>query len=73
MLALLWLGSLLGCGFSPWPGNFHMPWAQPEKKKKVEMRKGRGGALSPQVAAGVLAELSRCPSPAPGPRCSRAV
>ena len=25
---------LLWHGFDPWPGNFHMPWAQPGKKKK---------------------------------------
>ena len=24
----LWLG------FVPWPGNFHMPWVLPKKKKK---------------------------------------
>ena len=23
-----WPGSLLWHGFSPWPGNFHMPWVQ---------------------------------------------
>ena len=26
--------SLLWCEFHPWPGNFHMPHAQPKKKKK---------------------------------------
>ena len=25
-LSLLWLGSLLRCGFDPWPGNFGMLW-----------------------------------------------
>ena len=34
-LLLLWLGSLLWYGFNPWPGNFHMPWAQPKKKKGI--------------------------------------
>lgn len=24
-------GSLLWCGFNPWPRNFHRPWAQPKK------------------------------------------
>ena len=32
VLLQLWLG------FSPWPGNFHMPWVQPLKKKKVETK-----------------------------------
>ena len=27
-LLLLWLG------FSPWPGNFHMPWVRSKKKKR---------------------------------------
>ena len=30
-LSLQWLGSLLWRRFSPWPGNFHMPWAWPKK------------------------------------------
>ena len=34
VLSLQWLGSLLCCGFSPWPRNFHMPQAWPKKKKK---------------------------------------
>ena len=25
--------------FSPWPRNFHMPWAWPKKKKKKEKQK----------------------------------
>ena len=33
-LSLLGLGSLLWCGFHPWPGNFHMPWAQPKRTKE---------------------------------------
>ena len=32
-LALLWLRLLLSLGFSPWPGNFHMPRVWPKKKK----------------------------------------
>ena len=32
-LSLQRLGSLLWCGLDPWPGNFHMPWAQPKYKK----------------------------------------
>ena len=35
VLSLQWLGSLLWCRFNPWPGNFHMPWAQPKKKKNL--------------------------------------
>ena len=34
VLSLQWLRSLLCCGFSPWPRNFHMPQAWPKKKKK---------------------------------------
>ena len=33
-LSLQWLGSLLRRRFHPWPGNFHMPWVGPKKKKK---------------------------------------
>lgn len=34
-LSLLWLRSLLGLGFDPWQGNFHMLWVStPPKKKK---------------------------------------
>lgn len=36
--SLLWLGSLLWYRFYLWPGNFHMPWAQPKKKKKKRKR-----------------------------------
>ena len=34
VVSLQQLGSLLQCSFDPWPGNFHMPWAQPPKIKK---------------------------------------
>ena len=33
-LSLQQLGSLLRPRFSPWPGNFHLPWVQKKKKKK---------------------------------------
>ena len=33
-LSLQRLGSLLWHRFDPWPRNFHMPWAWPERKKK---------------------------------------
>ena len=33
-LSLWWLRSLLRLGFDLWPGNSHMPWVWPEKKKK---------------------------------------
>ena len=33
-LPLLWCRSQLQLRFSPWPGNFCMPWVQPKKKKK---------------------------------------
>ena len=29
----------LQLGFSPWPGNFHMPWVAALKKKKKERKK----------------------------------
>ena len=32
-VSLLWLRSLLWHRFYPWPGNFHLPQAQPKKKK----------------------------------------
>ena len=32
-LSLQWLGSLLGCRFNPWPGNFRMLWAWPRKSQ----------------------------------------
>ena len=32
-LSLQWLESLLWCSFDPWPGNFHMLWVWPKKKK----------------------------------------
>ena len=32
VLSLLWLRSLLQHGFDPWPRNFCMPWAQPNKQ-----------------------------------------
>ena len=38
-LSLLWLGSLMWCGFHPWPGNFCTLWEQPKKKKKRKKRK----------------------------------
>ena len=33
-LPLLWLRSLLWHRFHPWPGQFHMLWMCPKKKKK---------------------------------------
>ena len=32
-LSVQWPGSLLWCGFDPWPRNFCMPWAWPHKKE----------------------------------------
>ena len=40
VLSLLWFRSVLWCGFSPWPGNFHMLWVW-QKKKKKKKRKER--------------------------------
>ena len=33
VLSLQWLRLLLWHGFDPWPGNFHVPWVWPKKKK----------------------------------------
>ena len=38
-LSLQWLGSVPGCRFNPWPGNFHMPYVQPKKKEKKRKEK----------------------------------
>ena len=35
----LWCRLQLWVRFSPWPGNFHMPQAQPLKKKKKRKKK----------------------------------
>ena len=35
---------LLWHGFDPWPGNFHMPWVLPKKKKeRKEYRREKDG------------------------------
>ena len=34
VLSLLWLGSLVWCGFGPWPRNFCVLQAWPKGKKK---------------------------------------
>ena len=39
VLSLEYLGFLLWCRFSRWPGYFHMPWARPQKKKEKLMEK----------------------------------
>ena len=39
VLSLLQPGLLLLPRFDPWPGNFHMLWAQPKKKKKLEVER----------------------------------
>ena len=41
VLSLLWLGSPLWHGFSPWPLNFHMPWVQPKKKKREKRERSK--------------------------------
>ena len=37
VLPQLWLE------FRPWPGNFHMPWVQPDQKKKRKEKKKEKG------------------------------
>ena len=38
----LWLTNLTRTmRFRVWPGNFHMLWAQPQKKKKKKKKKGK--------------------------------
>ena len=34
-LLLQWLWLLLWCRLEPWPGNFHIPWAQKNKTKQT--------------------------------------
>ena len=45
-LSLQWLRSLPWCGFSLWPGNFHMWWMQLKKNKKGGIAQTRCGGLS---------------------------
>ena len=35
VLPLWWLGSLLWCRFSLWPGNFHMPQVEPKRNSEI--------------------------------------
>ena len=51
-LSLLWLGSPLRCGFDPWPGNFHMLWAQPKTKQNKTKTLQRALSLSSALRAG---------------------
>ena len=44
-----WLGLLLWCRFDPWPWNFHMSWAWPRKKKKIEGEKASELDMSPDL------------------------
>ena len=44
-------------GFYPWPRNFHMPWVQPEKKKKIKCRK-RGPKSSREPFGGLVKGLT---------------
>lgn len=37
-LSLQQLGSLLCCGFNPWPRDFHMLWARTKKKLQKDQR-----------------------------------
>ena len=46
-----WLGSLLWHRFDSWPGNFHMTWMQPKKKKK-SMAFAQACSLPPSLRAG---------------------
>ena len=39
-LSLYQFRLLLWPGFGPWPGNFHMLWAQPKKKKDLTSENG---------------------------------
>ena len=38
VLSLQQLGSLLWHGFHPWPRNFHIPQAQPKKKRAKDVK-----------------------------------
>lgn len=47
VLSLQQLASLVRCGFDPWHGCFHTPWAWPKKKKREREREmcKRAGVL----------------------------
>ena len=60
-LSLQWLGLLPWLRFDSWPGNFHMPQAQPKKKTRVQKaatlrikpsRSRGGGNLKPRTGSG---------------------
>ena len=38
VLVQLWCRLQLWLGFDPWPGNVHMPWVWPKKKKKISIQ-----------------------------------
>ena len=44
-LSLLWLGSLLQCGFDPWPGKFRMLQDVARKKKKKKKKERIEGSV----------------------------
>ena len=50
-----WLGSLLGCGFNPWPRNFYVFWVRPKNKTNKHKKKNiairiRGLYYSPTLS-----------------------
>ena len=48
-LPLLWLGSLLWCGFDPWLWKFHMPQVQPKNKIKFLLSQSIAGRRRPSL------------------------
>ena len=69
-LPLLWPGLLLWCGFSPWPGNFRMPGAWPNKTNQREWEKTRGSKVKARRVPQRTRFLSREADPLGGFLCS---
>ena len=52
VLSLLWLGSLLGCRFIPWPENIRVLWVWPKKGIEGWMDGERDGGMGEEGKAG---------------------
>ena len=59
-LSLLWLRSLLWHRLDPWPGNFHMLQAQPNKEKD-EQKKKNNESLLYQILKYAIRQKNRLP------------
>ena len=61
VLPQLWCWSKLQLRFSPWPGNFHMLWVQPKKKKKEKTHPSSPNPDQPLRIAKMLAAANPVP------------